>query len=71
MISFKLFFNLTSRMPAHPTRSEYLAPDPLDHPAIRAMDLRQLADLPLPERSPANVAEPQDARHDGTLARCA
>jgi hypothetical protein len=71
MISFLLFFSLLARIPPQPAQSEYLASDPLDHPDILAMDLRRLADLPLPERSHASVAEPRDALQGGALARCA
>lgn len=32
-------------------------PDPLDHPALRRMSPRELADLPLPRHGPADALE--------------
>lgn len=45
--------------------------DPLDHPDIRAMDLLQLADLPMPYRSTEMAADAGTQPDNLPLARCA
>jgi hypothetical protein len=40
-----------------PPRPPEIAPDPLDHPDIRRMSLRELADLPLHPSCHAGAAE--------------
>ena len=66
---FKFFFNITNLLSA-PQAVSPVMPDPGDHPEIRSMDMRQLADLPWPRR-PELEAE-QEAPHPmQRLSRCA
>lgn len=50
---------MTDALRRHLGPVEGPAPDPLDHPALRGMSLRDLADLPLP-RPQASAAEGGD-----------
>lgn len=45
--------------------------DPFSHPDIRAMDLRQLADLPFPDRLRPKSAPERPLTSEKTLAKCA
>jgi hypothetical protein len=63
----KFFFSLT-RQRAAPAVEGPALPDAGDHPDIRLMDLRQLADLPWPCRPEAEVEVTPQAP---PLAQCA
>ncbi len=71
MNTLKIFLNSTLRSiwPRPAIRDE--EPNLLDHPDIHAMDLRQLADLPMPYL-PAGMAVDAEAQPEAIpLARCA
>lgn len=49
MLPIPSLLDLLARL-LHPgTPGGATSPDPVDHPAIRRMDMRELADLPLPK----------------------
>lgn len=71
MNSLKIFLNTVIQAMSACDTIEASRQEPLDHPAISAMDLRQLADLPMPYL-PAMVAVDAEAEPESMpLARCA
>nr|WP_250809649.1 hypothetical protein [Neorhizobium tomejilense] len=48
MAPLKIFLNLKAWLETTETLTDLQSNDPFRHPDIRAMDLRQLADLPFP-----------------------
>lgn len=69
MNPFKIFLNAISRSLRPCSATSVIEQSPLDHPDISAMDLQQLADLPMPYL-------PMDVRTEAQpepipLARCA
>jgi hypothetical protein len=68
MNSLKIFFNLRTRIVDLLLATDRPTPDAFDHPDICAMDLRELADLPLPGLPLATESEMQETL---PLARCA
>ncbi|WJH39262.1 hypothetical protein N7E02_20700 [Aliirhizobium terrae] len=70
MNSLKIFFNLRTRITDLLLATGRPAPDAFDHPDICAMDLRELADLPLPGL-PLAVEASADQQGPMPLARCA
>lgn len=68
MNSLKIFFNLRMRITDLLLAPDSPAPDAFDHPDICAMDLREIADLPLPGLPLATESEMQETP---PLARCA
>lgn len=70
MNSLKIFFNLRTRLADLLLTPEQPASDPFDHPDIGVMNLRELADLPLPGL-PLAVEASVDQHEAISLARCA
>ncbi len=48
MTPLKIFLNLKDRLLAEEALTDIQPDDPLQHPEVRSMNLRQLADLPFP-----------------------
>lgn len=71
MTSFKFFFTPLRRAFERLQAMDSVAPDPFDHCDVQAMDLRQLADLPLPGLPLAPAAQAETALEQPPLARCA
>jgi hypothetical protein len=71
MTSFKFFFTPLRRVLNRLQAADSIAPDPFDHCDIQAMDLRQLADLPLPGLPLAPAAQTDNSIVQPPLARCA
>ncbi|MBW9090553.1 hypothetical protein JNB91_22310 [Rhizobium wenxiniae] len=67
MNPFKIFLNATTRSLRLCSATSVIEQSPLDHLDIRAMDLQQLADLPMPYLPMDVKAEPEPI----PLARCA
>ncbi len=64
MTSLKLFFTNIQAL-AGRLQADGQAPiDAIDHPDIRRMDLRQIADLPFPGRAAEQAAQHREARRD-------
>jgi hypothetical protein len=72
MNSLKIFLNTIRQSISACSTIEPYSRDALDHPDINAMDLRQLADLPMPYL-PAMVAMDEAEAEPASLplARCA
>lgn len=69
MNTLKIFLNSIIRLSSQTTGPA--EQDPFDHPDICAMDLRQLADLPMPYLPAAPVVETEAQPESLPLARCA
>lgn len=73
MNPLKIFLNSLARSIRSRLATEVAAENPLDHPDIQAMDLLQLADLPMPYLPmPAPMVADAEAQPESMpLARCA
>ncbi len=73
MNPLKIFLNSITRSAWTHAVSRAEQQDPFDHPDIRAMDPRQLADLPMPYLPAATVVDADAERQQEgmPLARCA
>lgn len=73
MNPLKIFLNTILQTMSARSTVEAFRPDALDHPDIRAMDLLQLADLPMPYLPmPAPMVADAEAQPESMpLARCA
>ncbi len=66
MAPLKIFLNLKAWLETAETLTDLQSNDPFRHPDIRAMDLRQLADLPFPRPLQADTN-----CNKAPLAKCA
>ncbi|CDZ40766.1 Hypothetical protein NGAL_HAMBI1146_40380 [Neorhizobium galegae bv. officinalis] len=66
MVPLKIFLNLKAWLETTETLTDLQSNDPFRHPDIRAMDLRQLADLPFPR-----LAQADTNCNKAPLAKCA
>ncbi len=56
---FPVLHFMTDAVSRHLGPAQVPAPDPFDHPALRRMSLRELADLPAPRPSAVDEATPR------------
>lgn len=66
MTPLKIFLSLKAWLESQEALTDIRADDPLMHPDIRAMTLRQVADLPFPRRTLSAVT-----CEKAPLAKCA
>ncbi|CAN7208250.1 hypothetical protein [Neorhizobium tomejilense] len=66
MAPLKIFLNLKAWLETTETLTDLQSNDPFRHPDVRAMDLRQLADLPFPRPFQADTN-----CNKAPLAKCA
>ncbi len=71
MNPFKIFLNAISRSLRPCSATSVIEQSPLDHPDISAMDLQQLADLPMPYLPMARSLKAEAQPELMPLARCA
>ncbi len=71
MNTLKIFLNSILRLNGRFQSTEPFEQNPFDHPDICAMDLRQLADLPMPYLPAVSVVEAKTQPEIVPLARCA
>ena len=71
MNPFKIFLNATTRSLRPCSATSLIEQSPLDHPDISAMDLRQIADLPMPYLPTATSLKAEAQPERMPLARCA